>query len=378
MNDVTVIVPVYNTSEYIDRCVSLVMRQSVREFSLLLIDGGSSDDSPKKCLAWARRDSRVSFVYQTGLKLGPARNLGVKMANTEYVTFYDSDDIWHEDYLRLMMEGTEDGKNDIVLCDIKNVHEMLDGTFEENLSVLRFPAGRLDLSKEWNLVNRARTFAWGKIYRRSLFDNYAVWEPNHAYEDVATTPYLVAKAKSIYHVPVALYSYLRNRKNSLMTDYRLTMDLHKSLSELVNRFKKENLIEKYYGQLHQFMWGQLCFLHRLLQKFSSVPIIEREQVEIATKKIVFATFPELEKLEFTSFFVEENQLLRAAVSHIVMDNKQFSNDILSADYVVVSSGYAVGNEVQGKVIQVNVLPQPFDFERASWDCADEIFRNIWQ
>ena len=166
MNKITVIVPVYNMSFCMDKCIQSVITQTYQNFKLILVDDGSTDDSLKKCIDWKRQDDRITVISQPNAGLGATRNVGIQIADSEYVTFLDSDDWWHPDYLKLMMEGTEHGKNDLVLCDINFVYGLDGGNYDCHTSQLRFPAGSLDMRQEWNFLNKARTFMWGKMYRR--------------------------------------------------------------------------------------------------------------------------------------------------------------------------------------------------------------------
>ena len=150
MYKVAVIVPVYNMSPYLERCISSVLQQTYREFCLIIIDDGSTDASLQKCLRLTAGDKRVPVVHQDDAGLGPSRHRGIMLADTEYVTFLDADDWWSDDYLESMILGTEGSRNDIVLCDMD--FAMLDagGGFTHKTSRLRFVPGRLDIAGEKN------------------------------------------------------------------------------------------------------------------------------------------------------------------------------------------------------------------------------------
>ncbi len=96
---VSVIVPVYNTENYIGRCINSILQQSYSFFELLLIDDGSSDDSGLIVEEYAKKDSRIHVFHQVNAGVSAARNLGIKEAHGEYVTFIDSDDYINKDCL---------------------------------------------------------------------------------------------------------------------------------------------------------------------------------------------------------------------------------------------------------------------------------------
>ena len=95
---VSVIVPVYNSKQYLSRCIDSILNQSVTGFELLLIDDGSTDDSGSMCDIYAEKDSRVRVFHKENGGVSSARNLGLDNAKGEWVTFVDSDDWIEEDY----------------------------------------------------------------------------------------------------------------------------------------------------------------------------------------------------------------------------------------------------------------------------------------
>lgn len=89
---VSVVVPVYNVEQYLDRCVKSIVSQTYSNLEILLIDDGSPDNCPHKCDEWANRDSRIRVVHKINAGLGMARNTGIDHSNGEYICFIDSDD----------------------------------------------------------------------------------------------------------------------------------------------------------------------------------------------------------------------------------------------------------------------------------------------
>lgn len=89
---VTVVIPVYNTEKYLNRCVESVVNQTYRNLEILLIDDGSPDGCPGMCDSWAQKDARVRVIHKANAGLGMARNTGIENASGEYICFFDSDD----------------------------------------------------------------------------------------------------------------------------------------------------------------------------------------------------------------------------------------------------------------------------------------------
>lgn len=89
---ISIIVPVYNVEKYLDRCISSLINQSLRDIEIILVDDGSPDRCPQMCDNYAKIDPRLKVIHKKNEGLGKARNSGIKIAEGEYVTFVDSDD----------------------------------------------------------------------------------------------------------------------------------------------------------------------------------------------------------------------------------------------------------------------------------------------
>ena len=118
---VSIIVPCYKVEQYLPVCIESVLGQTYDNWELILVDDGSPDRSGEICDQYAAKDKRINVIHKPNGGLSSARNAGLDMMNGEYVTFLDSDDFWHKDYLRVMMKHIDDEKADIVQCGFLQV-----------------------------------------------------------------------------------------------------------------------------------------------------------------------------------------------------------------------------------------------------------------
>ena len=127
MPKISVIVPVYRVEAYLPRCVESVLHQSFPDFELILVDDGSPDGCPAMCDGYAARDPRIHVIHQKNGGLSAARNTGINwvMAHSQstYITFLDSDDWIHRDFLRRLYEGAETYGAGIAACGYVHVAE---------------------------------------------------------------------------------------------------------------------------------------------------------------------------------------------------------------------------------------------------------------
>lgn len=112
---ISVIVPIYNVENYLQRCVDSILSQSFIDFELLLINDGSPDNSGKICDEYAEKDNRVRVFHKPNGGVSSARNLGLDNARGEWVTFIDSDDYVEVDYLKELIDAQQKNQVDYVV-----------------------------------------------------------------------------------------------------------------------------------------------------------------------------------------------------------------------------------------------------------------------
>ena len=93
---ISIIVPVYNVEPFISECINSILIQSYKNFELILVNDGSTDNSPTICEQYASKDKRIKVIHKANGGLSDARNWGLKFSSGEYVVFRDSDDYWND------------------------------------------------------------------------------------------------------------------------------------------------------------------------------------------------------------------------------------------------------------------------------------------
>lgn len=112
---VSIIVPIYNSELYLDRCLKSIVNQTLTDIEIILVDDASTDKSPIICDEWAKKDSRIQVVHKAiNQGLGMARNTGLKYASGEYFTFVDSDDYIDKETYNTAFQTAIDGNYDVV------------------------------------------------------------------------------------------------------------------------------------------------------------------------------------------------------------------------------------------------------------------------
>lgn len=216
MVKVSVIIPVYNTSKYLESCIKSVLCQSYENFELIMIDDGSKDNSYETMEAYAKLDARIHIYKQKNQGVSITRNKGLKYSQGEYITFIDSDDTIEYDFLERLVEPLSKKQFDLVLSGIVDV--------KDSNSVIK----RVLLAeKEWDLNDghvclpflsqELMTSPVAKLYKKSIIDNYNLsFNLSLSFaEDREFNFRYIGCIKNAYTINFAGYFYRRDVQGSL-------------------------------------------------------------------------------------------------------------------------------------------------------------------
>lgn len=214
---VSVIVPIYNVERYLKACIDSIINQTYSNLEIILVDDGSPDKCPEICDEYARLDNRIKVIHQKNGGLSDARNVGLDIATGKYISFVDSDDILHPEFIEILYRPISLQKKGISVCAFRPFYKSnpgdlmcaresdylitLEMLLEQNSSMNTF------LSMECNSV-------CNKLFSAELIKSIR-FPKGKLYEDVATTYKVLFEAETIYYVPMQLYVY-RVRDDSIM------------------------------------------------------------------------------------------------------------------------------------------------------------------
>lgn len=159
---VTIVLPVYNSELYLEKCLDSIINQTYRDFEVICVDDGSTDSSYKILSRYSAVDKRITIIESQHNNAGKARNIGMSVARGEYIIFLDSDDYFDENLLDLMVETIRKNSSDIVVCGSVGV----DNNTGNNI----WMGGSLNM----NLIPQAKTFSARDI-GNTLFQFVAGW-----------------------------------------------------------------------------------------------------------------------------------------------------------------------------------------------------------
>ncbi len=244
---VSVIVPVYNAEMYLDKCIQSIAEQTYERLEIILVDDGSTDNSPVICDSWIEKDSRIRVIHKKNGGVSTARNAGIANASGIFFSFVDSDDWILKDMISTLVDLQRKTDADVAGCCAYTVN-----------------AGETFVEQEVpNEVTTEYTFSkvlkdnfpdflwslWAKIYRAELFNNLPDDLPEHLVmsEDIMLNTFLYKNSEKIVLTNSKYYIYFRNGNSAIsgkLTE-RMILDCQIAYSTMLTSVDKNTDLYKY-------------------------------------------------------------------------------------------------------------------------------------
>lgn len=210
---VSVIIPVYNVEEYLEKCIESVRNQSFRDIEIIVVNDGSTDGS--RGLLDKFSDDRMVIIDKENGGLSSARNAGIEIARGEYLAFVDSDDWIDSKYIENMYCVCKEKNCDIVQCSYVDVLDDLDDSVNETSDNTPMVYSGKEFSYAMHtLLSWRCNLTWNKLYRKELFSDIR-FPLGKIHEDEFTTYKVIWKADKVGAISDKLY-YYRHRNGSIM------------------------------------------------------------------------------------------------------------------------------------------------------------------
>lgn len=211
---VSIIVPFYNVEGYIEKCIQSIEDQTYKNWELILVDDGSTDDSYAICNRYAGEDSHIRLFHRDKAGVSSARNYGINEAKGEYILFADSDDWLDKDMLKKMLREGDDA--DMIVCDAFNV-TIKDGEQIISPRNLWKTERRHKVSNKYKEILSVSATLWNKLIKRDIIGNLRFEEDKTYGEDLIFLTKLMPAVESTVIIPDHLYYYLCNREGNVIS-----------------------------------------------------------------------------------------------------------------------------------------------------------------
>ncbi|MCF2684364.1 glycosyltransferase [Faecalicatena contorta] len=216
---VSVIVPIYQAEKYIGKCISSIIEQTYSDFELILVDDGSADASYEICKSYAKNDNRLVLIHTENYGGAHARNMGLKQAKGEYVSFVDADDYLEPNFLERLVEEIQRYNADIAECDFYWIEDRMKKS-ESLQQGCVFEFDRVQAMKEHIADRMCRQLVWNKLYKKKLLQDIWFFE-GKTIDDEFWTYRVIGNADKVIHICESLYNYVQHEASIMHQQYSL-------------------------------------------------------------------------------------------------------------------------------------------------------------
>lgn len=202
-NLISIIIPVFNVAQFLDRCLNSVIGQTYNNLEIILIDDGSTDDSGKICDIWGEKDNRIKVIHTVNNGVAAARNYAISVAKGDYIGFVDPDDYVDEDMFETLLSTAVRFSADIVICGFKEVKGEV--VITKQVQYTRFYArdeALYELIKDENV----QSHLWNKLFRRKCVPDNPFPEIKRI-SDLAGLHKFFQKADTVVQINRSCYYY---------------------------------------------------------------------------------------------------------------------------------------------------------------------------
>ena len=235
---ISIIVPVYNVENYLHQSLESIINQSYKNIEIICINDGSTDNSLMILKEYEKKDKRIKVISQNNKGLAATKNVGMKVATGDYITFVDSDDFIDLNVYEKCIESIIKYKPDIVIYQI----------LFENSKDQRIIESKIYINDSLSAINNFKVFpsSCNKVFKKTLLENVYFIEDIKYAEDLLFRDMIFPKAKIIVLVPKISYHYRNIRigslENTLKTKTKINA-LLKGAKYLFNYYKQNKYYE---------------------------------------------------------------------------------------------------------------------------------------
>lgn len=211
---ISIIVPIYNTEKYLRRCIDSILAQTYKDYELILVDDGSTDNCGEICDKYKKSDTRIKVIHKSNGGISDARNAGLDMASGEYIVFVDGDDYIAPTMVEKLYADIIANKADLAICGFEFVDE--NGKRIPKELCYELSDGQIDSIDALAQLGSNISFTpiWNKIYKHELFTNIR-FPYGKLYEDAFVIHEILFQCPKISLISEKLYNYVI-RSDSIM------------------------------------------------------------------------------------------------------------------------------------------------------------------
>ena len=284
MPKVSLIIPVYNVENYIEKCLNSVVNQTLKDMEVIIVNDGSKDLSKQKIQKYLEKYPWIKYLEKENGGLSDARNYGMPYATGKYIAFLDSDDYVEETMYEEMYNIAEKENADMVDCDF----------VWEYPNRKRKDIGKIYKTKK-EMIEKCRVVAWNKIIKREILEKTKIKFPvGLRYEDMEFFYKLVPYINKVSFIKKCFVHYVQRENSIANTQNVRTKEIFIILDNVISYYKEKGLYDEYRDELEYiYVKFLLCSSLKRISKIAEKK--ERKQAQKETWDNINKKFPNWRK-----------------------------------------------------------------------------------
>lgn len=332
---ISVIIPVYNTQDYLSRCLGSILENTYHNLEIICINDGSTDGSAELLNNFAQSDARIRVIHKENEGVSVARNIGLSLAAGEYVAFVDSDDWVHQRYFEILIHFILKFNADVAVCREVNVSSTIEDTPVHINSIQSHCLSLIQSVSDYSAKRRI----WGRIYSKKIIYGHSFCQEIKLGEDAVFNLDVICSTSNLRLVMVesSLYYYFSRSNSAVHTAdaIKLRPSIQWYLSHIrdacTDEVKKIYLFEAFkgalsyrYGIMFEPEWKKLQIDSRRMisdcvqemKQLQNIPVSRRFQYTIlAAFPFIYRTFRIIDDKTMLDWEKEQKRKLKEYSSH---------------------------------------------------------------
>ena len=299
---ISVIVPVYNVEDYLDRCINSIINQTYNNLEIILVDDGSTDSSGKMCDDYALKDDRIKVLHKENGGVSSARNAGLDIASGDYIGFVDSDDYIACDMYETLFENAIINDADISMCQIQK--QYLNGNYSHPVEHENCMLDKYEIMSgffEEGFIKDIMYSVYDKIYKQELLENIRFKE-YYMGEDILFSFQTIIKAQKAYYDNKIGYYYILRENSAMTSNFSVKrFDYVDAVTEIENICKNtysDDIVEKAHNWVfyHTLVNYRAMIIYGMRKEYCEVA--DKYKTYLKSNKACFGSLNRKRKIDY--------------------------------------------------------------------------------
>lgn len=318
----SIIIPVYNSSKTLERCINSVLNQNYDDWELIIIDDGSTDNSVEIIKKFTNNNDKIKFFSQKNSGPGRARNFGIEKSNSDYICFMDADDYMEDNYLQLVDSKINAEKCDVLFLDL--ILEKENGKIDNILKFKQFEGFSKEKLISCLVMGKLPWGAYNKVVKSEIIKKCKFSELSVG-EEIVYTFDVINNSNSFACLNEPVYHYIHNEngqhKKGGIDPWKLVMD------KIENHLVELHIEKKYKNELSILaVKSVIIAVYRCFLSFNYKEAVEKIKKIIGyyQEKYNFlgVNFKDLSKINGIILFLIKNKQFRMLYLLCKIKNKK--------------------------------------------------------